>query len=92
MKKTNFDELKELLLKDPETKREYDALEEEYNLISSLIDARNEANITQVELAKRTGINQSNISKIENGTGNPSFNTLQKIARGLNKKLEIKFV
>ena len=80
------------MLKDPEFKKEWDELEPQYQIIESLIEARNENNITQKELSKLTGITQSDISKIENGNANPSIKTLQKIAKALNKKLIIKFI
>ena len=57
-----------------------------------ILKARNEKNLTQAELAARTGIRQSNISRIEKGQVVPSIYTLCKIARGLGKQLEIKFV
>ncbi len=80
------------MLKDPEFKKEWDELEPQYQIIESLIEARNENNITQKELSRLTGITQSDISKIENGNANPSIKTLQKIAKALNKKLIIKFI
>ena len=75
----------------PEVKREFDALEPEFQLIREMIKARREAGLTQKELAERTGLQQSNISRIENGNGNPSLETLNKIAQGLGKKLVISF-
>ena len=84
------DHLKEQL-KDPEFRSEYEALEPEYEIIRQIIIARNELNITQKELADRTGIKQSNISRLEKGTYNPSLNSLKKIAKGLNKELHIEF-
>ena len=33
----------------------------------------------------------SNLSRLENGSGNPSVATLAKIARGLGRRLEIRF-
>lgn len=79
-------------MKNPEVKKEYDALEAEYAIIQSIIDARKIAGITQKELAERTGINQADISKLENGNGNPSLRTLQRLAAGLGKTLKIEFV
>lgn len=79
-------------LKKPNLKKEYDALEEEYQMISSLIAARKEKGISQQELSKLTGIAQADISRIENGNGNPSFKTLKRIAEGLGKKLQVSFV
>ena len=80
------------LAKDAELKREYDALEIEYQLKQALIDIRNEKHLTQKDLAELTGIHQSDISKIENGNANPSLNTLRRLADGLGKKLKLEFV
>ncbi len=84
------DHLKEQL-KDPEFKNEYKALEPEYEIIRQIILARKELNMTQEELAERTGIKQSNISRLEKGTYNPSLSSLKKLAKGLNKELHIEF-
>ncbi len=84
------DYLKEQL-KDPEFRREYEALEPEYEIIRQIILARNELNMTQEELAERSGIKQSNISRLERGTYNHSLNSLKKIAKGLDKELQIEF-
>ena len=54
--------------------------------------ARKKENITQKELAERTGIYQAEISKIERGIGNPSVNTLKRLAKGLNMQLKIDFI
>ncbi len=88
---SRYDEFFNEMMKDPEVKREFDALEPEFQLIREMIKARREAGLTQKELAERTGLQQSNISRIENGNGNPSLETLNKIAQGLGKKLVISF-
>lgn len=54
--------------------------------------ARENAEITQKELAKKTGINQANISKIERGMANPSLATLKRLATGMGMQLKIEFV
>ena len=56
------------------------------------IGARIEQNLTQEQLARRSGIRQSNISRIENGTCSPTISTLQQLASGMGKKLHIEFV
>jgi predicted transcriptional regulator len=84
------DHLKEQL-KYPEFRSEYEALQPEYEIIRQIIIARKELNITQKDLAERTGIKQGNISRLENGTYNPSLQSLKKIAKGLNKELHIEF-
>ena len=54
--------------------------------------ARIETGITQKELAQKTGISQADISRLERGIGNPSLNTLKRVAEALGKKLELKLV
>jgi len=86
-----FSELKEEWLKDPEFKKEYDALEPEYALISAVIEKRIARKMTQKELAKKMGTKQSAISRLESGSANPSFQFLQKVAIALDAKLTISF-
>ena len=59
--------------------------------IKAIIAARMERNLTQKELAEKTGIRQSNISRIENGNCSPTIATLQQLAEGVGKKLYIEF-
>ncbi len=87
----NFDDFLNTQMKDPEFKKEYDALEPEFEIIQAMIDARKDAGLTQQELAKRTGIAQSDISKLERGNANPSLRTLRRLAAGMGKKLHIQF-
>ena len=88
-----FDDfLQQELANDKELKQEYDALEIEYQLKQALIEIRKGQKMTQKELATLTGIHQSDISKIENGTANPTIKVLQRLAKGLNKKLISQFL
>lgn len=84
-------EVKRDLLKDPEFAKEVEELKPEYELISQIIQLRIEQKLTQEELAKRTGIKQSNISRLESGSYNPSLQFLKKIAKGFGKELSISF-
>lgn len=88
----DFRKLKEKLLEDPEVRSEYEALQPETEVAKALIRARTEQNLTQAQLAARTGIRQSNISRIENGSCSPTVSTLQQLADGMGKKLHIEFV
>ena len=60
-------------------------------LAYQLLMARKQANITQKQLADITGIYQADISKIERGLGNPSLQTLNRLAEGLGMQLKIQF-
>ncbi len=70
---SSYKDYKKKALQNPEVKAEYDALQPEYDIIQAMIDARNSQHITQKELAEKTGITQADISRIENGTRNPSL-------------------
>lgn len=48
---------------------------------------RTEANLTQQELARRTQLSPSQVSKIENGKGNPRWGTTKRIAAVLGIEL-----
>ena len=78
-------------LEDPDFRKEWDEMEPEYQIMKAMIAARRETGITQQQLSEKTGINQSNLSRIENGNGNPSVSTLHRIASALGKKLSISF-
>ena len=70
---------------------EYEKLRPEYEAICAVIAARLGSNMTQKELAEKTGIRQSNISRIESGACSPTSETLARIAAGLGKQLKIEF-
>lgn len=88
----DLDKLLERKLKDPEVKKEYEALEPEFDIIQAIIDARKSRNITQKELAERTGINQADISKLENGNGNPTLGLLKRLADGMDMVMKLEFI
>lgn len=79
-------------MQNEEFKREYEAIQPEMDVIRAIVDARISQNLTQKELSERTGINQADISKIENGTRNPSLNLLKRLADGMGMSLKIAFI
>jgi transcriptional regulator with XRE-family HTH domain len=87
-----FNDMLEKQMQNEEFKKEYDAIQPEMNVIRAIVDARTSMNLTQKELAEKTGINQADISKIENGTRNPSLNLLKRLADGMGMTLKIEFV
>ena len=87
-----LNDLKKELMKDKDFKAEYEAIQPEMDVIRGLIDARIASNLTQKQLAELSGVNQSDISKIENGTRNPSIRLLQKLAAGMNMSLKLQFI
>lgn len=79
-------------LKEDDFRKEYEKIQPEMDVIRALVDARISQNLTQKQLAERTGINQADISKLENGTRNPSLNLLKRLAEGMDMVLKIEFV
>lgn len=84
-----FDAVKGKLMKDKEFKAEYNKLKPRYEVISQIIETRNEQQITQEELALRVGTKKSNISRLESGSYNPSLDFLVKVATSLGKEIYI---
>ena len=85
-------EYKDEQMQDVEFVKEYEAIQPELDVIRAIVDARTSQNMTQKELAERTGINKADISKLENGTRNPSVNLLKRLADGMGMALKIEFV
>jgi ribosome-binding protein aMBF1 (putative translation factor) len=81
---------------DPEFVREYDSLEDEFALFDELLRARQEAGLTQAEVAERMATQPSVVARLEAGGGrlrhSPSLATLQKYAEAVGCRLEIKMV
>ena len=79
---SSYKDYKKRALQNPKVKAEYDALQPEYDIIQAMIDARVQQNMTQKDLSAKTGITQADISRIENGTRNPSLSMVKKLAQG----------
>ena len=87
----NHKEYKNKKLKDPIFAKAYEEIQPEMTVIRAIVEARNSLNLTQKELSERTGIAQTEISKLENGTRNPSIKLLQRLADGMGMTLNISF-
>ena len=91
MAKNFRDTLKERMA-DPEFQAAWEAMEPERQIMLGILEGRQAKDLTQEQLAEATGINQADISRIENGTANPSLRTLKRLATGMGMKLKIEFV
>lgn len=87
-----LNELLEEQLQDKEFRTEYEKIQPDMDVIRAIVNARHSQNLTQQQLAKRTGINQADISKLENGTRNPSLNLLKRLAEGMGMTLKLEFI
>lgn len=88
----SFENAKSDLMMDEEFRSEYERLRPRYEIISQIIEARKEKNMTQAELARKVGTQKSNISRLESGNYNPSLDLLIKVAHCLGKELRIQML
>jgi len=88
---TSLKALKARLLKAPEVRKHYDAMEEEFALMAEVAKARARAGLSQAELAKRMKTTQSTIARLESGRGMPSTRTLGRFAKATGHRLKISF-
>lgn len=88
----NFRETLNEQLRDPAFQAEWETLEPERQIIRAIIEGRERCDLTQQQLAEITGIQQADISRLENGTGNPSLRTLKRLAAGMGMQLKLEFV
>ncbi len=77
---------------DNEFRKEYENMSPEFDIIRAMVAARKEQNITQKELSEKTGITQADISRIENGTRNPSLDMIKRLAKGMGMRLKVEFI
>lgn len=91
MQMMTLDKLKSELMQNSEFKREYDSLEEEFKLIEALVEMRQKAGLTQEEIAQKMSTQKSNISRLESGSGNPGWKTLQKYAHACGFKIQLQY-
>lgn len=87
-----FDNYLKEQLENKEFANEYKNIQPDRDIIRAIVSARTSQNLTQKQLSEKTGIDQSDISKLENGTRNPSINLLKRLADGLGMDLKIEFV
>ena len=87
-----FRTLHKRMMKNPEVRKEYDALEEEFALMAEVAKARMRAGLTQAQLAKRMKTTQSTVARLESGRGKPSTRTLARFAKATGHRLKISFV
>jgi ribosome-binding protein aMBF1 (putative translation factor) len=88
---TRIKELHKAWMKDPDYRREYDLLEEEFALAAAVAKARRRAGLSQAEIARRMKTTQSTIARLESGRGKPSTRTLNRFAKATGHRLKISF-
>lgn len=85
-----YSDFKREALKDPEFRREYEALKPEYDLIRAIMDARIKKGMTQAEIAKRAGTTQSAIARFESGRTKPTLDFASRVLRAVGARLVVR--
>lgn len=88
--RTRIRDLHETWLRERDYRDAWEALRDEFEVASAIVDARARAGLTQAELAERIGTRQPAIARIEGGQL-PSTSTLLKIAAATGHRLRIVF-
>ena len=60
-------------------------------LINKIKERRNSLDVTQESLAELSGVGLRTLKQFESGKGNPTLNTLQKLADVLGLQISLKF-
>ncbi len=76
----------------PELQAEYERLGPRYEAIGALVAARMRRGYTQAELARRMGVSQPVVGRLESGEHSPRLDTLASAAAALGCQLEVRFV
>lgn len=82
-------EIKKELLKNSEVKAEFDKNDDEFSLILDMIKARQNANLTQSQIAEKMGVSQSQIARIESNCVNIKYQTILKYLKICGKKIAV---
>ena len=83
-----FSRVRERMMADPEFRKEYESLEEEYALVEAMIAARTRAGMSQADVARAMGVSQPRVARIESGK-NVSFETLKRYAHATGSKVKV---
>lgn len=93
--KTTHKQFVEECMKDPEFKKEYDALEDEFSILNSAIAARKAQKLSQSDIARKMGLPRSAVCKLERGLVEgkmPTLSMLKRYAQALGKRVEVRLV
>ncbi len=89
---TSLATLRKTLLTNPEVKTEYERLGPIFAVIGEMIDARQEAGLTQAEIAHRMGTTQSVIARLESARHMPTFDMISRYAAAIGRRVAVHLV
>ncbi|MEZ4736624.1 MAG: helix-turn-helix transcriptional regulator [Caldilineaceae bacterium] len=90
------EEVKQQAMANADVQKEYEALSLEFELLCLMLRARQEAGLSQADVAERMGTKREAVARLESalasGKHSPSIATLQKYARAVGQRIEVRFV
>ena len=92
--RTDLSRFRSRALRRARVRQAYEGLEDEFDFLDQVLRARARSGLTQADVAARVGTTQSAIARLESGARkhSPSIATLQRYARALGLRLEIRLV
>jgi len=78
-------------MEDPEYKAAYDGMAQEFSIAAALIKARTEAGMTQEDVAKKLGVTQPTVARMESGK-NISLKTITRYAKAVQKPITLEIL
>ena len=85
-----LEQLKTRVLANPEARKEYDAMADEFGMTRELIAARARMGLTQADVAQRMGTTQSVIARLESGKRAPSLRSVQRYAQAIGLRAVVR--
>lgn len=86
---TSFDDYLREDHKNPEAKRLFDEYGRQLEISYQILQLRKRRGLSQLDLAKKIGTNQSNVARIESGQQNCTIKLLDRIANALEVELKV---
>jgi DNA-binding XRE family transcriptional regulator len=78
--------------RDEEFRLLWDEREAAYKVARELIRLRKKQGLSQSEVARRAGLKQPAIARLESGAVTPTLDTIQRVAHALGRQVEIRLV
>jgi len=86
-----FKQFRDRMLEDPATRSAYEARKPMYEFAVQLAELRRQRGLSQAALARRAGMTQSEVARIEAAEASPTFDTMARLLSAAEADLDIRF-
>ncbi|MBI5949635.1 MAG: helix-turn-helix transcriptional regulator [Chloroflexi bacterium] len=87
----DFKQFRDRMLEDPATRAAYQARKPVYAFAVQLAELRSQKGLSQAALARRAGMKQSEVARIEAAEASPTFDTMARLLAAAEADLDIRF-